>query len=191
MRLLRALAALVLLSLLTVACTDDGPDASDPSATWSPTGKMETPTPSPSAPVEPVLPDAAAEASEAGARAFIEHYWDLINYAQATGDVKLLKKASGRNCDGCNSGIRSIRELYEEGGHLEGGEYTIEISALNTLGDPTPQLFAVEAKLTATASKQKVVRGDGGTETNAAGTSDVIVAAAWRGKWQLEAMQLP
>ncbi|WP_372492275.1 DUF6318 family protein, partial [Pimelobacter simplex] len=43
----------------------------------------------------PVLPGAAKEASEEGARAFVGYYWELVNYAQATGDVRRLRRGAG------------------------------------------------------------------------------------------------
>ncbi len=179
MRLLRALAALVLLSLLTVACTDDGPDPGDPFATWSPTGKMETPTPSPSAPVEPVLPNAAAEASEAGARAFIEHYWDLVNYAQATGDVKPLKAASGDTCEGCQKGIAAVAELYSSGGHTKGGEYSVTIKRIKQVTSEDSSLRGMEAKYEVRNAEQVIVQGDGSSETSTPGTTPYLSYLIW------------
>lgn len=185
-----ALAAMVLL-LLASGCSDGDPSPRDPSSTWSPTGKMETPTSAAPDPVEPELPAAAKEATEAGARAFIEYYWELINYAQVTGDVKALKAVSGPNCDGCKAGIRGVRDLYTEGGHVEGGDYTVHLDKVNRLNSSDPSISAFEAKISATSDEQVVVAGDGGTTTNPAATSVVVVAVAWIGSgWRLEAMQV-
>ncbi|WP_408895622.1 DUF6318 family protein [Nocardioides sp. R1-1] len=192
MRRLRALVALVLLIVGVTACSDDEPAPHDPSSTWSPTGTMEAPSSTAAAvPIEPRLPDAAREASEAGARAFIAYYWELVNYAQVTGDVKALKAVSGTNCKGCAAGIEGIRTLYRDGGRLEGGDYDIEFKVMNELKDADGSGYAFEAKLTASTGEQTKVDGDGRTTRIPAGSSDVVVVAAWLGSgWRLEAMQL-
>ncbi|GAA1546693.1 DUF6318 family protein [Nocardioides humi] len=188
MRLLRTLAALAVL-LALAACTDDEPGPRDPSSTWSPSGTMETPSPSAGqTPTEPALPDAATQASEDGARAFITYYWDLINYAQVTGDVKALKAASGPNCEGCKAGIDGIRQLYKGGGHAEGGEYTVTFDKVNQLkGDST--LVAFEALLTVANAEQLRVQGDGSEHRSAEGSSQMAVAAQWAAdSWRMEVM---
>ncbi|WGY04236.1 DUF6318 family protein [Nocardioides sp. QY071] len=187
---LRAAAAALVL-LLAAGCSDDGPSPRDPTSTWSPTGKMETPTSAAPDPVEPELPAAAAEASEAGARAFIGYYWELVNYAQVTGDVKALKAVSGPSCDGCKAGIRGVQDLYSDGGHIEGGNYSVHLDKVNQLKNKDSSQYAFEAKMSASTDKQLVVSGDGSSTTNPAATSEVVVAVAWLGsQWRLEAMQV-
>ncbi|GAA3519490.1 DUF6318 family protein [Nocardioides daeguensis] len=177
----------VALATLT-ACSDDDPPAADPSPTWSPTGTMESPTTSSAAaPVEPELPVEATEASEAGARAFIAYYWELINYAQVTGDVKGLRAASGKSCEGCNAGLEAIRSLYEGGGHIQGGQYTPVVVKLNRLQGKG--LTAFEALLTVTNVEQVVLDGDGSEHRSAAGSASVAVACQWSaGTWHMEVM---
>lgn len=175
-----------------VGCSDDSPG---PEPGPSPTGSVSTPTPSSSssapepAPTEPALPGAAKEATERGARAFIAYYWELINYAQVTGDVTALKRVSGPNCDGCNAGIEGIRDLYRDGGHIEGGDYAIRVVKLNALA--TGAEHSYEAKLTARTSEQQVVEPDGSTTTNPAASSTVVMAVIWADQaWRMEAMQI-
>lgn len=184
---IRAAVAAMVLLLLASGCSDGEPSPRDPSSTWSPTGKIETPTSAAPDPVEPELPAAAKEATEAGARAFIEYYWELINYAQVTGDVKTLKSVSGARCDGCQSGVDAIRSLYEGGGHIEGGEYTAVVKKMNRLqGDA---LIAFEALLTVKNVEQVVLNGDGSEHKSAAGTASVAVACQWTAdSWHMEVM---
>lgn len=180
-----AVAAAVL--LLVAGCSDGDPSPRDPSSTWSPTGTMETPTSAAPDPVEPELPAAAKEASEAGARAFIGYYWELINYAQVTGDVKALKAASGAGCDGCQSGLDAISSLYGAGGHIEGGQYTAVVEKMNRLQGKS--LIAFEALLTVKNVEQIVLNGDGSEHKSAAGSASVAVACQWTAdSWHMEVM---
>ncbi|WP_436700641.1 DUF6318 family protein [Nocardioides sp. BYT-33-1] len=187
----------VLVLLLSAACTGDDPDADgpgDPTSSWSPTGTMDPSSSGsgepvdPVDPVEPELPEVAREASEEGARAFIAYYWELINYAQVTGDVKALKVASGPNCSGCHEGVQGVRALYKSGGRAEGGDYSVVFEQVNQLKG-SPSLLAFEALLTVANTEQLLVQGDGSEHRSAAGSTRMAVAAQWLGdSWQMEVM---
>lgn len=193
MRSLRAALAASLTALALLAgCSDDDPSPGDPGSTSAPTDKPETPTSSATAkPTEPALPDAATKATEAGARAFITYYWDLINYAQVTGDVKALKGVSGPRCIGCRNGIKAIQSHYASGGRIEGGDYSVDILKINELKDPSGNGFAFEAKLDAVNTDQLIVNSDGSEEREPAGHTTAVVAAIWTSQhWRLEAMEI-
>ncbi len=193
MRSLRAALAASLAALALLAgCTDDDSSPRDPDSTRTPTGKPETPTSEAAEkPTEPTLPDAATKATEDGARAFITYYWDLINYAQVTGDVRALKRASGPRCKGCNSGISAIRDHYASGGRIEGGEYAVQILKINELKDPAGSGFAFEAKLDARNADQLIVNGDRTEDREPAGQTTAVVATVWTSEhWRLEAMEI-
>ena len=96
----------------------------DPKAEPSPSPSppvSSTPTPAP-----PALPPAATANTKAGAIAFVKHYIDLINYAQATGDVAPLKAESSNTCKSCNSVSEVAQSIYAEGGHISGGRWRIK-----------------------------------------------------------------
>ena len=193
MRLHRAptVTALLLAATLTLAaCSDDEPREPEPSPTS--TGTTAAPTPSPSAePTEPVLPEAAKEPTEAGARAFITYYWDLINYAQVTGDVKALEKASGPNCAGCNAGITGIRERYAGGSRVVGGEHTVEIQSVTLLTSSSRTTRAFRAEMTARHGEQTVVDSDGSQDERGAGQDQFTVYILWVGaRWRLDVMEI-
>lgn len=182
----RSAAAVVLVAALALAgCSDDDPPDPEPSAATS-----STPSPSPSAtptaePKEPALPDAATKATEAGARAFITYYWDLINYAQVTGDVKALKKVSGPRCDGCRGGINAISAIYRDGGRAEGGTYTVRIVTIRKTDFSDSDVYSFESRIKVKNTEQTILAGDGSTRTlrpteNAIEVALLWVAEAWR-----------
>jgi hypothetical protein len=186
---LRAAAAAAVL-LLVAGCSDDGPSPRDPTSTWSPTGKMETPTSAAPDPVEPDLPAAAAEASEAGARAFIEYYWELVNYAQVTGDVKALKKVSGKTCEGCGKGIAVVEDLYSAGGRAEGGEYELTITGIKQVESEDKALQGIEAHYEVRNAEQTIVHGDGSREVMASATTTYLSYLIWLdGAWRTDVLE--
>ncbi|WP_341927519.1 DUF6318 family protein [Nocardioides psychrotolerans] len=122
-RIVRAGVAVVLGALL-VGCSDDprprmAPPSASPTVVESPTN---TPTIEESA---PPLPSAATARDASGAKAFVTHFWDVANYAQATGDTKSLAALGAETCEGCHGAVDFLNDLYRAGGSIEGGEYTI------------------------------------------------------------------
>lgn len=107
----------VALLLALAACGGD-PKA-DPSPTPS-TPVSTAPSPTASA---PVMPAEASANTKAGAIAFVRYYVELINYAQATGDVDPLKAIEGEACESCTNVRESIRRTYGNGGSIEGGAW--------------------------------------------------------------------
>ncbi|TNM39417.1 hypothetical protein FHP29_10900 [Nocardioides albidus] len=184
-----ALAALVLL-LGLVGCGDDAPSPQDPESTWSPTGKMETPTSAADeTPDEPQIPDEATKATKAGARAFITYYWELINYAQATGDIKTLRAVSSAECRGCLSGINGIRTLYKEGGYLTGGDYSVDVTMLEKAEFETPSARAFHAQISARNEEQVITAGDGSTTISDPATNDIEVYVLWvADQWRMDVL---
>ncbi|MBM7520067.1 DUF6318 family protein [Nocardioides nitrophenolicus] len=177
--------------LLAGACTDDGPAPVDPTSSWSPTGTIDPPSPSSSAgPVEPTLPDAAREASEAGARAFIEYYWELVNYAQVTGDVKALRKASGKTCGGCTKGIAAVEDLYGAGGRAEGGEYKLTITRIKPIEAADRSLHGCKARFEVRNAEQTIMHGDGRREVMTAATTNYLSYLIWLdGAWRMDVLE--
>ncbi len=122
-RLRMTVASALVLPLALAGCGDDPQPKMPPPSASSPS----TPAPSASTDpaVEPTLPPEAEGKDEAAAEAFIRYYYDLINYAQRTGDVKSLRAASLAGCDFCTSGADYVRDLYDNGGRQLGGGYSI------------------------------------------------------------------
>ncbi|TWG95920.1 hypothetical protein L615_004600000150 [Nocardioides sp. J9] len=187
MRPLRALAATAVALALMAGCSDDDPAPTEPSST--PTeSRPPTASPTPETPEEPALPDAARKATKAGARAFISYYWDLINYAQVTGDVKALKRVSGPTCEGCRRATKAVENLYSDGGHAEGGEYALTIEKVKRLtasGSPP----GAEAFIRVRNAEQRIIRGSD-VETSAPKTSRFVTYLIWvDGAWRTDILE--
>ncbi len=188
---IRAAVAMLVLLLLS-GCSDGNASPRDPSSTWSPTGTMQTPTSAAPDPVEPQLPAAAKEASETGARAFIAYYWDLINYAQVTGDVKALRSVSGRTCDVCTGLAKDLRDLYRSGGRLEGGANHVTITEAATLTTQDKAAYGFRLELDISHEPQTIVHGDGSDEVRNSGSNKFTAYILWvdNRAWRTDALDL-
>jgi hypothetical protein len=116
----------------------------DPKAQPSPSPSTPTASTSPS-PTAPVMPAAAAENTRAGAIAFVRYYIELINHAQATGDVGPLEAVEASECKSCAQGRKYIRTIYSSGGHVEGGQ--LHLKVLDALANDSIEGWTVDAKL--------------------------------------------
>lgn len=182
--------ALAAAALLLAGCADDGEPRSDP--TWSPTAVPESPSTSPAdAATKPALPDAATKATKAGAEAFIQYYWDLINYAEVTGQVKPLLRISGSNCGGCNDGMAAIRKHYRSGGHITGGGYDVTFKSTEVAKVEDDAAYVIGAEITVASREQTVINGDGSSRTSKPGSSDWTLVVLWADDhWRLDIMKI-
>lgn len=80
----------------------------------SPPSLVPSGSPSPTR-TPPPLPPAATKATKAGAVAFVRHYIDLLNYAQATGDVGPSSVVESPTCRSCARARAYLRSVYERG----------------------------------------------------------------------------
>ena len=122
-RLRVAAATALLVPLALAGCAEDDPQPKLPSA--SATSPTTTASATPDAPVEPTLPPEAQGKDEAAAEAFVRYFYDLINYAQVTGDVRAIKRVSFPSCDACANGAKFVHDIYAEGGFIDGASYTV------------------------------------------------------------------
>jgi hypothetical protein len=113
------------------------------------------------------MPDTARANTKAGAIAFVRHYIDLINYAQATGDVDPLREAETSECDSCAKVRQSIEQIYRTGGTITGGAWH---PAINSALHNSDGSWLVTGYIT--FDPQKVTRSSGGpTEANEGGAA--------------------
>ncbi|NYD43268.1 DUF6318 family protein [Nocardioides panaciterrulae] len=123
----RSRSAFAALGLL-LACALGGCSSQDPVPKVAPASGMSesasasaSASATPSGPVKPVMPAAAKKHTAAGAEAFVRFYWEMADYAQATGDTSGLSHLGSPGCKACHGGIRAIDVLYEQGGRIRGG----------------------------------------------------------------------
>ena len=115
------------------------------------------------------MPEAAKAHTKAGAKAFVTYFWQVVNYAQATGDTDSIEELTDPACAGCGTGIKAIEDVYERGDRLVGGEATV--------GRTTAVIYPVSEDLVARVTvrisfdRSSHVRADGSTAEKApAGT---------------------
>ena len=186
----RSMVAILALLLGFAGCGGgSGPVA--PGSTRAPSPGVSTAVDPPpdGVPRVPALPKSAREASERGARAFLRYYWELVNYAQQTGDVSALKRVSAPRCTGCASGIAGVARLYRKGGHATGGDYAVSIKEIHRF--TSDAFYGFEALVAVRNDEQRVVRGNGSATTYAPSTSTIAVAALWIDEgWRLDVMEV-
>ncbi len=133
MRHTPALAVVGLVSCMTLgACSGNEPAATPPASPTPSSSSSATPTPieppqSSDEPVqedEPKLPELAMEHSQAGARAFIEHYLSVLNTAYLETEPGLVRPYTPKNCDLCVSFLRVLKRVNKLGGSQSGGAWT-------------------------------------------------------------------
>jgi hypothetical protein len=109
----RAVARVAACALLITAGCDGDSDQSAPTPRGESSPSAEPSTPAtPRGPAEPTLPAKAEGNSPQAAKAFVEHYVELLNFAFLTGDISALRKASSSDCSGCRDYVSFIRDLY-------------------------------------------------------------------------------
>jgi hypothetical protein len=174
----------LLLSFAVAGCDEDDPSGSPPPSSTPSSPDASSPTTAtaaatPTGPVEPTLPTEAERADKAGAAAFVEFYWDAVNYAQATGDTELLKSLAIESCAGCNGGIEAISEIYRRGGRIVGGQQRVTESILT----PTPS-GGWTASITVHIARQRITGAGDLNQTSNPGTVDLLLAVNHqRGSW--------
>lgn len=145
-----ALTALSMISALALgACSGDDPEPklADPSPSASlPSSPSTTAV---SGPVEPTMPAEARGTDAAAAEAFVKFYWEMVNYAQATGDTSGLRGLSS-GCRPCDSGAAFIESVYGNGGQLTGGVGRVDHTNVGVLQGQPDKRTVVHFKLAST-----------------------------------------
>lgn len=105
-----------------------------------------TPTPSysqasgagPAANLErPALPPAARQDTKEGLLAFVEYWFELVDYTYQTGDPEPLRAVTTPECGVCGGMYNRIPETYANGGWVEGG--LVEMEKLESAFVLTPE----------------------------------------------------
>ena len=85
---------------------------------------------------EPRLPTVTTEATDEGARAALEYFWEAEAYASLTGDSGPLATVSSEDCAFCEESIEGWPLNYEEGywGVME-GDMEVDVTQVVTADD--------------------------------------------------------
>lgn len=180
----------VVLAATLTACSAGPGDVPEP------VGSEAPPTPSPTAtaapeseePPEPVTaperPPEMDQADEAGAIAAAKYVLRVAHYTVATGDLGEWDRLATSDCGFCANIRQSVLDVYGAGGHLEGGEFTLEQGSV-VASDKSMSIFAVEVPFES-AAVVEYDRAGALVTTEAAGsgifTLEVMPAA---GGWRL------
>lgn len=128
----------------------------------------------------PPLPAAAAKHDDAGGKAFIQHYFDLTNYAFTTGDPTELAKLSAPTCVACRQTIGDVAYAYTFG-VARGGKATIKkIDRVKQVPDRFVMVYDVQ--------KYEEVTSDGKVRAAQKAKADAVllVQLQWKnGAWRL------
>jgi hypothetical protein len=79
----------------------------------------------------------------------VKFYWEMVNYAQATGDTAGLAQLAD-TCPTCDSGRSFIERVYERGGELVGGDGRVHDAHVGRLQGRPGRSLVVHFKLTST-----------------------------------------
>jgi len=120
--------AMSVLSVLALgACSggDPGPKLAPPSSSPSSSAPSSPSTTAVSGPIEPTMPAAARGTDAAAAEAFVEFYWEMVNYAEQSGDLSGLKGLATRQCAACKRGMDYLTDVFKADGEITGGIQTV------------------------------------------------------------------
>ena len=152
-RVTSTLAAAALPVALLAGCSGDEPEPKFPDESSS------SPTvASPSAPFEPTPPAAMERGDEAGAKAFVEYYFAMLNYAQRTGDVAGARRLALNECAACAGALDVVTTTYGAGGSIRGGVIDTLALDANYEGSATAQVRNFSAQASVRTQRQ-VVQG--------------------------------
>jgi hypothetical protein len=125
-----ALCVVSVLALGACSGSDPQPKFADP----TPTVPSSPSTTAVSGPIEPTMPAAAQGTDAAAAEAFVKFYWEMVNYAQATGDLDGLRSISPADCEACQRGVDYLDSVFRRDGRVRGGENSLSSISSGPVG---------------------------------------------------------
>ncbi|UER54227.1 hypothetical protein HJG43_06365 [Kineosporiaceae bacterium SCSIO 59966] len=117
------------LVLAAGGCSAGATEEPSPTTSRSVVTEQPTATASETVPAPPEMPAEAKEMTEAGADAFARHWFDVVEYAYATGNAEPLRALADPECEICNASIAEIESKTREGLHFEGVAIEVLTSA--------------------------------------------------------------
>lgn len=113
----------------------------------TPTAPAVSGTPSPS-PQLPTPGPTVTEYSPAGATAFVEYYFAVLNYAYTTGDTSTLESLSAPSCKTCHNYVQAIKQNWARG-RTSGGQVLLSAAQTAAFGPSSPVITSASYRVTA------------------------------------------
>ena len=135
----------------------------------------------------PSIPPEAMGSDEASAKAFLRYFVETINHAEQSGDFTPLRAASDSRCKSCSGIIKTVEDLYAEGGHLESNGWTV--SGLTAYPDNSAESPVIAARVR--ISSQRAYSADGSIRHFEGGMQSADFQLNWRdGRWTVRKFEL-
>jgi hypothetical protein len=126
----------------------------------------------------------ALDGHAAGAEAFAEYYWQMVNYAQSSADLAPLRTLGTATCKPCRNLIRLLQQVFDDGGAIKGGDYTATALSAKPGHDGDHPAYTVTLMLTAESGTVEYPRT---TRDRPAAKSRIQMSFVWsRGAWYVE-----
>jgi hypothetical protein len=125
------------------------------------------------------MPEEAKANTKAGAEAFVRYYVELINFAQATGDVGPLLDVEDVDCRSCTNVRRGVKDIYGSGGHIEGGAWQAQVRSAS----PRPDVSGWTVFTDVQYGQQTVVNGSKTTSLGGGHSPMTFVVTSVDGHW--------
>lgn len=173
-----ALALTAALALGVSACGDDSPSPAPRTSSAA-----ASPTPSASGPAAPVLPNAATRNDAVGAKAFVKYWFEAMTYAMHTGHTEPFVAVSAAECSTCAGVARGIKDVYEGGGRIEGGNWV----PLAFVDDPSAPKPLVRWLVQVSQAQHTIIGAKTGNGPVAKRQFAMRISVVWRdGHWVLQ-----
>ena len=194
----RAAVTVVAVTLaVVVGCSSEDPPASLPSsAPPSTTEAAPTSSTAPTTPTTatatgaPTVPAAAQQQTPDGAAAFVQHWFDTLNYAYAAMDTEPFLESSADSCLTCAALARTVESVASRGNLIDGGQISVRNlapSAVQSGGNATVTALFGADELREVAPDQtlvQIIEADGGDVS-------YLVDVTWAGSsWTTAAARL-
>lgn len=171
------------------ATASSSPPTTSPSPSIKPTPKTipaSSTGPAKNWPV-PVMADAAKKKTEAGIKAFTEHYYELVEYTIQTNDTKPIKEVTERTCIECATGfIDPFDNNKKAGSWLAGADFGVNVT--KTILDSKNGISI----FTSTQAEMVAYRSDG-TRQGVFAASDkpfpATMVLIWDRGWSVETLE--
>lgn len=170
----------------STSSTSSAPSSSSSSTTsTSPSPSSSSPTTPAYVPVKPTFPAEAKKQTDAGAVAFVNYYWEAVNYAWTMPDDAILKQLSASGCGTCRNLEASASRFVDNGEHFSSPPMIATIPKLvYMVGDEAQVVLKVQRKdATLVDARGHIVTGN-----EDGPVVDRSVKLQWNGQWAVTAI---